>query len=92
MILKSQSKCLVALIILSLAGCSTTKAIHVACDFTAGAANNAINRDKNKNSSDIHGEKLKTNGNSDALEGVLGVISGVLTRSLNSNTQSKCTD
>jgi len=92
MILFSQRKCLTALIILSLSGCSTTEPIHVACDFTAGAANNAINRDKNKNSSDIHGKKLKNNGNSDALEGVLSVISGVLTRSLNSNTQSKCTD
>jgi len=81
----------IALLVLSLSSCSTTKPAHLACDFVGGSVENAIKRHENKNDSDIHGNLIKKRDNPDILEGVLSVIGGVLTRAFNSNNNNKCT-
>tara|TARA_R110000744_G_scaffold107365_2_gene203866 strand:- start:385 stop:660 length:276 start_codon:yes stop_codon:yes gene_type:complete len=89
------SKVLLKVIIISfslyLGGCSTIKPTNVACDFVVGAGDNAIDRHENKNKSDIHGNKVKNNQNSDVLEGVLNIIGGMFTRGLNNDSSGKCT-
>lgn len=74
-------------------GCSSTKSAHLGCDFVGGAAENAIERHENKGKSDIHGNKIKNNQNSDVTEGFLTVIGGILTRAISSDNKnkSKCT-
>ena len=76
-----------------ISGCASTKSAHLGCDFVGGAAENAIERHENKGKSDIHGNKVKNNQNSDFLEGILSVFSGILTRSVSSDNKnkSKCT-
>jgi hypothetical protein len=85
----------VKIIIISLAlflgACSTTKPTNVVCDFVGGASDNATERHRNKNQSEIHGNKIKNDQNSDILEGILNVFGGIFTRSLNNESSDKCT-
>lgn len=74
-----------------ISGCSSTKSAHIGCDFLGGAAENVIERHENKGKSDIHGRKIKNNQNTDAEEGGLSVLSGILTRAISSDNKSKCT-
>ena len=87
------SKGLVNFLVIScfvcISGCSSTNTAHVGCDFVGGAAENAIERHENKGKSDIHGNVVKNGQNSDVLEGVLSVLSGILTRAI--STDNKCT-
>ncbi|MBA6342518.1 hypothetical protein H4J59_16110 [Colwellia sp. MB02u-10] len=76
---------------LFLGSCSTTKPTNVVCDFVDGASDNATERHENKNKSDIHGNKIKNNQNSDILEGILNIFGGMFTRSLNNDSSDKCT-
>tara|TARA_R110001583_G_scaffold192168_1_gene358401 strand:- start:81 stop:356 length:276 start_codon:yes stop_codon:yes gene_type:complete len=88
---KVSSKIIIISFLLFFGGCSTTKPTNVACDFVAGAGDNALERNENKNKSDIHGNKIKNSQNSDALEGILNIFSGMFTRSLNDDSNGKCT-
>lgn len=78
-------------LLLLLSGCSSTKSSHIACDFAEGAADSAIERHENKGNNDIHGNIVRTNKNSDAFEGVLSVLGGMLTRAVNEKENEPCT-
>jgi len=78
-------------LLLYLGGCSTTKPVNVVCDFIVGATDNAIERDNNKNKSDIHGNQIKNSQNSDVFEGILNILGGVFTRIMNNDSNDKCT-
>jgi hypothetical protein len=78
-------------LILLLSSCSTTKSSHIACDFVEGAAGNAIERHENKGNSDMHGNIVRNNQNSDFLEGILNIFGGMFTRAVNDQKSKPCT-
>lgn len=84
-------KRLAVLLLILVSGCATTKSSHIACDFVEGAADNAIERHENKGRSDIHGNIVRNNQNSDLLEGILNVLGGMLSRSVNNEQNEDCT-
>ncbi|SEK75216.1 hypothetical protein SAMN05216262_102274 [Colwellia chukchiensis] len=91
MLFRNTIKIMAISLLLSLSGCSTTKSSHITCDFIAGAAGNAIERHDNKGGSDMHGNIVRRNENSDFLEGVLNIIGGMLTRAVNDKETELCT-
>jgi hypothetical protein len=78
-------------LLLLLSACSTTKSAHVACDFIEGSAGNTIERHENKGKSDIHGNIVRNNQNSDFFEGVLNLLGGMFTRAVNDEKSEPCT-
>jgi len=78
-------------LLLLLSGCSSTSTSHVACDFVEGAADNAIERHENKGNSDMHGNVVRNNQNSDFFEGILNVLGGAFTRAVNDKNNEPCT-
>jgi hypothetical protein len=80
------------ILFLFISGCSTTKTAHVACDFVAGASDNALERHENKSQSDIHGNTVNQRKNSDFLEGVLNVFGGMASRALNNKETEPCSE
>lgn len=78
-------------IMLLLSGCSTTKSSHIACDFVGGAAGNTIERHGNKGNSDMHGNIVRNNQNSDFFEGVLNILGGMFTRAVSDKENEPCT-
>lgn len=73
-----------------MSGCTSTGSSNMACDFIDGAAENALERDEDKGKSDIHGNRVKTNRNSDTEAGLMSILSGAFTRFMNSSESGNC--
>tara|TARA_R110001583_G_C5608035_1_gene405077 strand:- start:342 stop:623 length:282 start_codon:yes stop_codon:yes gene_type:complete len=78
--IKHNGKILIIFLLLLVQACSTTKSAHVACDFAEGALDNSSERHIKKDQYNIHGQKIKSSDNSDILEGLLNIFSGMINR------------